>query len=124
MNASGTCSALFLRGPFHNQCEWQFTRLSLHSKEQNGMVLGIGDNGWKLLGIGGHQIEYSRMSLASHLFAETNHLIETVALSWICIRRGGDQQQEIRSRRSAEMIAIVRLQLITDIVTAGGNGVT
>ena len=100
---------LFLRGPLHNQCKRQLTGLGLHSIEQNGVIPGIGDNKWKLLGIGGHQIEYRRMLLAGHLFAEMNQLIETVALSWICICRGGDQQQEVRGGRSAQMIAIVRL---------------
>src|SRR5437660_12581532 len=100
---------LFLRGPLHNQRKRQVAGLGLHSKEQNGVILGIGDHGWKLLGIGGHQIEYSRMLFAGHLFAEMNNLIETVALSWICIGRGGDQQQEVRGKRSAKMIAIVRL---------------
>src|SRR6266581_6034465 len=100
---------LFLGGPLHNQCKRQLTGLGLHSKEQNGVIQGIGDNGWKPLGIGGRQIEYGRMLLAGHLFAEMNQLIETVALGWICICRGGDQQQEVSGGRSAEMIAIVRL---------------
>ena len=114
---------LFLGGPLHNQCKRQLTGLGLHSKEQNGVIPGIGDNGWKLLGIGGYQIEYRRMLLAGHLFAEMNQLIETVALGWICICRGGNQQQEVRGGRRAEMIAIARLQLIAQVVRTGRNGV-
>src|SRR5206468_11066686 len=100
---------LFLRGPLHNQCKRQLTGLGLHSIEQNDVIPGIGDNKWKLLGIGGHQMEYRRMLSASHLFAEMNQLIETVALRWICILRGGDQQQEVRGGRTSQMIGILRL---------------
>src|SRR5438132_1020318 len=85
---------LFLRGPLHNQCKRQLTGLGLHSIVQNGVIPGIGDNKRKLLGIGGHQVEYCRLRLAGHLFAEMNQLIETVALSGICVWRVGAQQQK------------------------------
>ena len=52
------------------------------------------------------------MPFACYLLTETDELIETVGLSRICVYRDRHKQQEVRRRRSAQMIAIVGLYLI------------
>jgi hypothetical protein len=49
------------------------------------------------------------MPFACYLLTEKDELIEAVGLSRICVCRDRHKKQEVRSGRSAQMIAIVGL---------------